>query len=234
MRGRARARDGSVFRKCCAGAANRVLISRKTAAVAWYSLPPPQRFSPRSARCPKTLEKSSCSRSGVRVPVERDHGFRWKECLAPAHCWTVSVVRSDIGRGSGQRSYRQQPPVPTPLVAPAWSSRRPPPHEAVDDRARLAGCRRRQGVPSNCSGFPTDQYSVRGDAHESTRAFRPHRAKVMRGAHARTPVDRSEEPDIAADSAHSARFRTHPKMLRSSQGWPGRGTAGGFPRSAPI
>src|SRR6202521_1102671 len=90
---RARAREGPVFRKCCAGAprvderldhsmtrgaaehrnfhryrhllgvlfglmratANRVLINRKTSEIDWYSLPSPRRFSPQSARCPKTL-----------------------------------------------------------------------------------------------------------------------------------------------------------------------------------
>ena len=95
-RERARAREGPVFRKCCAGAskvderldhsiirdsaehrhfhryrhllgvlfglmratANRVLIRRKTSTIAWYSLPSPRRFSPQSARCPKTLEKT--------------------------------------------------------------------------------------------------------------------------------------------------------------------------------
>ena len=102
---RARAREGPVFRKCCAGAprvderlyhsitrdvaehrnfrryrhlldvlfglmratANRVLINRKTSEIAWYSSPSPRRFSPQSARCPKTLEKTrwfvSCMRS---------------------------------------------------------------------------------------------------------------------------------------------------------------------------
>ena len=47
--------------------ANRVLISRKTSEIAWYSSLSPRRFSPQSARCPKTLEKTrwfvSCMRS---------------------------------------------------------------------------------------------------------------------------------------------------------------------------
>src|ERR1700680_2253331 len=67
--------------------ANRVLISRKTAAVAWYYLPHPQRFSPRSARCPKTLEESSCSRSG-------DDGARRIEGLLPPE---DSAIPAPIG-----------------------------------------------------------------------------------------------------------------------------------------
>src|ERR1700676_3272991 len=47
--------------------ANRVLINRKTSEIAWFSSPSPRRFSPQSARCPKTLEKTrwfvSCMRS---------------------------------------------------------------------------------------------------------------------------------------------------------------------------
>ena len=86
--------------------ANRVLISRKTAAVAWYSLPPPQRFSPRSARCPKTLEESSCSRSGDDGPSLKILPFQHR-LEPPSRTIPISTGQRLPARGSPRPAHRR-------------------------------------------------------------------------------------------------------------------------------